>query len=115
MFVYQQTARDVLFNNAHDEYLQLQAEGGSALLIITLAGIVLVAKAGRARVSGDAGAHRCLRIGACAGLAGIAVQSIWEAGLRAPANLMLVAIVAAIAVRPIDRATTTLVTESTAA
>jgi O-antigen ligase len=115
MFVYQQTARDVLFNNAHDEYLQLQAEGGSALLIITLAGIVLVAKAGRARVSGDAGAHRYLRIGACAGLAGIAVQSIWEAGLRAPANLMLVAIVAAIAVRPIDRATTTLVTESTAA
>jgi len=115
MFVYQQTARDVLFNNAHDEYLQLQAEGGSALLIITLAGIVLVAKAARARVCGDAGAHRYLRIGACAGLAGIAVQSIWEAGLRAPANLMLVAIVAAIAVRPIDRATTTLVTESTAA
>jgi O-antigen ligase len=106
MFVYQQTARDVLFNNAHDEYLQLQAEGGGALLMITLTGIVLVAKAARARVSGDAGAHRYLRIGACAGLVGIAVQSIWEAGLRAPANLMLAAIVAAIAVRPVDRAAT---------
>ena len=114
MFVYQQTARDVLFNNAHDEYLQLQAEGGSALLIIALTGIVRVAKAARARVSGDGGAHRYLRIGACAGLAGIAVQSIWEAGLRAPANLMLVAIVAAIAVRPIDRATTGLEAETTA-
>jgi len=113
--VYQQTARDVLFNNAHDEYLQLQVEGGAALLTITLTGVVLVAKAARARVSGDLGAHRYLRIGACAGLAGIAVQSIWEAGLRAPANLMLVAIVAAVAVRPIDRATTALETETTGA
>ena len=52
----------------------------------------------------DGGAHRYLRIGACAALVGIAVQSIWEAGLRAPANLLLAAIVAAIAVRPIERA-----------
>ena len=107
MFVYQQTAREVLFNNAHDEYLQLQAEGGVMLLIVSLAGLALVAKAARGRIAADVGAHRHLRIGACAGLAGIAVQSIWEAGLRAPANLLLAAIVAAIAVRPIDRATPT--------
>jgi O-antigen ligase len=106
MFVYQQTAREVLFNNAHDEYLQLQAEGGIVLLIVSLAGAALAAKAARARIAADVGAHRYLRIGACAGLAGIAVQSIWEAGLRAPANLLLAAIVAAIAVRPIDRADT---------
>jgi O-antigen ligase len=107
MFVYQQVAREVLFNNAHDEYLQLQAEGGVMLLIVSLAGLALVAKAARGRIAADVGAHRHLRIGACAGLAGIAVQSIWEAGLRAPANLLLAAIVAAIAVRPIDRATPT--------
>ena len=106
MFVYQQTARDVLFNNAHDEYLQLQAEGGIALLIVSLAGIWLTAKAACARVAADIGAHRYFRIGACAGLAGIAIQSLWEAGLRAPANLLLAAIVAAIAVRPIDRGDT---------
>jgi len=115
MFVYQQTARDVLFNNAHDEYLQLQAEGGIALLIISLAGIWLTAKAAGARIAADIGAHRYLRIGACAGLAGIAIQSVWEAGLRAPANLLLTAIVAAIAVRPIDRADTTPATENTRA
>jgi len=104
MFVYQQTAREVLFNNAHDEYLQLQAEGGIVLLIVSLGGITLAAKVARGRIAADAGAHRYLRIGACAGLVGIAVQSIWEAGLRAPANLLLAAIVAAIAVRPIERA-----------
>jgi O-antigen ligase len=115
MFVYQQSAREVLFNNAHDEYLQLQAEGGIALLIVSLAGIGLAAKAARARVAADFGAHRYLRIGACAGLAGIAIQSLWEAGLRAPANLLLAAIVAAIAVRPIDRTDTTRAAENTPA
>ncbi len=115
MFVYQQAAREVLFNNAHDEYLQLQAEGGIVLLIVSLAGIALAAKVARARLAADVGAHRYLRIGACAGLAGIAVQSIWEAGLRAPANLVLAAIVAAIAVRPIDRADTTSTTGNTPA
>jgi O-antigen ligase len=115
MFVYQQTAREVLFNNAHDEYLQIQAEGGIVLLIVSLAGIALTAKAARVRIAADIGAHRYLRIGACAGLAGIAVQSIWEAGLRAPANLLLAAIVAAIAVRPIDRADPTPTTGNTRA
>lgn len=112
MFMYQRTAREVLFNNAHDEYLQLQTEGGIALLIVSLAGIGLAAKAARARVAADLGAHRYLRIGACAGLAGIAIQSIWEAGLRAPANLLLAAVVAAIAVRPIDRGDTMPAAES---
>jgi O-antigen ligase len=103
MFVYQQTAREVLFNNAHNEYLQLLTEGGAVLLILGLTGLVFLVKAARARLAGDAGAHRFLRVGACAALTGVAVQSIWEAGLRAPANLLLAAIVAAIAVRPIHR------------
>jgi O-antigen ligase len=115
MFVYQQTAREVLFNNAHDEYLQLQAEGGIVLLIVSLAGIALAAKAARTRLAADVGAHRYLRIGACAGLVGIAIQSIWEAGLRAPANLLLAAIIVAIAVRPIDRVDNTPTTENSPA
>ena len=114
MFVYQRTAREVLFNNAHDEYLQLLTEGGVALLILAIAGALLLAKAARTRLAGDAGAHRFLRVGACAAMAGIAVQSIWEAGLRAPANLLLAAIIAAIAIRPIHRTSGT-PTESTPA
>jgi O-antigen ligase len=101
MFVYQQTARQVLFNHVHDEYLQLLTEGGAVLLLLVVVGLVLVARTARVRLAGDEGSHRFVRIGACAGLVAIAVQSIWETGLRAPANLLLAAVLAALAV--VDR------------
>jgi O-antigen ligase len=101
MFVSQQTARQVLFNHAHDEYLQLLTEGGVVLLVLVLCGLGLLARAARRRLAADDGSHRFVRIGACAGLVAIAVQSIWETGLRAPANLLLAAILAALAV--VDR------------
>jgi O-antigen ligase len=103
MFVYQQTARQVLFNHAHNEYLQLLTEGGAIMLAIVFAGCVLLVRAARAGLAGDQSPHRYIRIGACAALAAVAVQSIWETGLRAPANLLLAAILAALAVRPLDR------------
>jgi O-antigen ligase len=100
MFVYQQTSKQVLFNHAHDEYLQLLTEGGLALLAISIAGVFFLARAAVARLAQDDGPSRAVRVAASAALAGIAVQSIWETGLRAPANLLLAAIVAALAVRP---------------
>ena len=103
MFLYQQTARQVLFNHAHNEYLQLLTEGGAIMLAIVFAGCVLLVRAARAGLADDHGPHRYIRIGACAALAAVAVQSIWETGLRAPANLLLAAILAALAVRPLDR------------
>ena len=103
MFLYQQTARQVLFNHAHNEYLQLLSEGGAIMLAIVFAGGVLLVRAARVGLAGDHGPHRYIRIGACAALAGVAVQSIWETGLRAPANLLLAAILAALAVRPLGR------------
>jgi O-antigen ligase len=101
MFVYQQTARQVLFNHAHDEYLQLLTEGGVVLLAIVVLGVLLLARAARQRLASAEGSHRFVRIGACAGLVAVSVQSIWETGLRAPANLVLAAILAALAV--VDR------------
>ena len=98
MFVYQQTARQVLFNHAHDEYLQLLTEGGGVLLMLVVLGLVLLARTAQLRLARDEGSHRFVRIGACAGLVAVAVQSIWETGLRAPANLLLAAILAALAV-----------------
>jgi O-antigen ligase len=98
MFVYQTRARQVLFNHAHDEYLQIAAEGGAAMLAAMCAGLVLLARTARAGLAADDGSHRFIRIGACAGLAAVAVQSIWETGLRAPANLLLAAILAGLAV-----------------
>lgn len=104
MFVYQQTARQVLFNHAHDEYLQILTEGGLMLMAIVLLGAISLTRAARVRLAADDGPHRFIRIAACAALAAVAVQSVWETGLRAPANLLLAAIVAALAVRPMDRA-----------
>jgi O-antigen ligase len=101
MFVYQQTARQVLFNQAHNEYLQLATEGGVLMLAMVIAGLVLLARAAKLRLAGDDGSHRFVRIGACAGLAAVGVQSIWETGLRAPANLLLAAILAGLAI--VDR------------
>ena len=103
MFIYQRTATQVLFNHAHDEYLQILTEGGVTLLLVVVAGLVLLVRTARARLAHDDGPSRFVRIGACAALAAIGVQSIWETGLRSPANLLLAAILAAIAVRPLDR------------
>jgi O-antigen ligase len=103
MFIYQRTATQVLFNHAHDEYLQLLEEGGVTLIIVVFAGLVFLVRAARERLATDDGPHRFIRIGACAALAAIAVQNIWETGLRAPANLLLAAILAALAVRPLHR------------
>jgi O-antigen ligase len=100
MFIYQRADKQVLFNHAHNEYLQLSAEGGASLLLAVLTMLVLLHRVVRARLAGDRGPHRWIRIGASAGLAGIAVQSIWDTGLHQPANLLLAAILAAVAVRP---------------
>jgi O-antigen ligase len=105
MFVYQRASREVLFNHAHDEYLQILTEGGVTLLAVVAVGVVLLARSARTQLDADSGAHRFIRVGACSGIVGIAVQSIWETGLRAPANLLLIALLAAIAVRPMDRMT----------
>jgi O-antigen ligase len=114
MFVYQRTAREVLFNHAHNEYLQLLTEGGVPLVLVIVGAVGTLARTARVRLAGDEGSQRFVRIGACAALAGIALQSVWETGLRAPANLMLAAIIAALAVRPVTGERGAVTTESVA-
>ena len=97
MFVYQQTSRQVLFNQAHNEYLQIATEGGAVLLVLVLTALALLVRTLRYRLMANDGSHQFVRIGACAGLAAACVQSIWETGLRAPANLLLFAVLAGIA------------------
>ena len=100
MLHYQQTATRLLFNQAHNEYLHVLAEGGILLAAagtVLLVGLVLAA---RQAIRDDRTPLGVVRIAAFAGLIGIAVQSLWETALRTPANLALAAIVAAIAVRP---------------
>src|SRR4029079_8099250 len=58
MFVYQQTARQVLFNQAHNEYLQIATEGGAILLVLVVAGVVLLMRTVRHRLMAHDGAHQ---------------------------------------------------------
>ena len=98
MLIYQTTDRRTVTNQAHSQYLQLLAEGG-ALVTVAL-GIVAVAfvRLAHQRLRADTSPAAWLRIGALSGLAGVAVQGVWETGLRMPANGILLAVAAAIAV-----------------
>ena len=97
MLVYQEGSRQFFFNHAHDEYLQLVVEGGLLLAvpatIALLAGMVLIVY----RLRSDRTPIFWLRAGAISGLIAVAIQSIWDTGLRTPANGVLFAVIAAIA------------------
>jgi O-antigen ligase len=97
MLVYQETPRLLFFNQAHDEYLQLFVEGG----IIFAGAVAWALVAGWREVMGrlrrDTSPVFWIRVGAAGAMAGVAVQSVWDTGLRMPANGVLFAIVAAMA------------------
>jgi O-antigen ligase len=97
MTVYQKQPHVFYFNHAHNEYLQLLSEGG-----VMLAVPAAVAIAGGAwqiwrRVDADRTAVFWIRAGAASGMLAVAVQSVWDTGLRMPANAVLFALLAAIA------------------
>ena len=97
MLVYQQHLRGhFYFNHAHNEYLQLAAEGG-VLLGITAAAAVLT---GIRQIGSPARRHdrsSGFRVGAASGMSPRRC-SVWEVGLRMPAPQHLRAL-AAIALR----------------
>jgi hypothetical protein len=98
MLIYQRTTPDILFNHAHSEYLQLVAEGG---LMVTVPAIVALAAwlaLARRRIRNDHREILWIRLASAAGIAGIAVQCLWDATLRMPATAMLVALLAALVV-----------------
>ena len=98
MLVYQQSDRKLFFNQAHNQYLQLAAEGGILLMLpLACAGGLFAAAAAR-RLRGERSAMVWIRAGACAGIIAALVQSLWETGLRLPANGLLFAALCAIAV-----------------
>ena len=97
MLAYQQGSRLFFFNHAHNEYLQLIAEGGLLIAVpaavAALAAVALMAK----HLGADRTAMFWVRAGAVSGIIAVAVQSIWDTVLRMPANGMLFAVIAAIA------------------
>ena len=77
------------FNNAHSHYLQVACEGGLLLGLPVLWALVSLAQLGYRAVRSDKGEMFWVRVGAAAGLAGLAAQSVWEISLIMPANAVL--------------------------
>ncbi|MGH9175201.1 MAG: O-antigen ligase family protein [Vicinamibacterales bacterium] len=99
MLVYQTHGRPRMYAQAHNDYLQILAEGGALVAIPVAATLVVIAVVLRRRLlrgTDDPPTH-WIRAGAIAGLAGIATQSAVEFSLQMPGNTALFVLVLAIA------------------
>lgn len=95
-----QTARtDMHFREAHNDYLQIAAEGGLLLGIPAAVTILLLTRAiwRRFRENADDRASYWLRFGATTGLVAIALQSAVEFSLQMPGNAVLFVVLCAAA------------------
>jgi O-antigen ligase len=99
MLVYQSGSRERMFAEAHNDYLQLLAEGG-ALVCVPALGVLAVFVAGVRRrliANDDDEMTFWLRRGAVAGLLAAAVQSCVEFSLQMPGNAVLFVVLGAMA------------------
>jgi O-antigen ligase len=99
MFQYQTAFRDQHVQEAHNDYLQLAAEGGLLLGVPITATLILFVRAvgRRFRARKDDTRGYWIRVGAVVGLMAIALQSIVEFSLQMPGNAALFVVLAAIA------------------
>jgi len=99
MLVYQTADRSQIFFEAHNDYLQLLAEGGVLIVIPVAVAIGAIVRTIRLRFKArrDDILTYWIRVGAVGGLAGIAVQSTLEFSLQLMGNLVLFAVIAALA------------------
>jgi O-antigen ligase len=102
MTIYQQ--RDLAYhaNAAHNDYLQVLAEGGVLVAIPAAVLLILLVRRAVAAVYGASvsPSEWWLRIGALGGLTAIGCQEFFDFSLQIPANAVLFAMVLAIAVHP---------------
>ena len=97
MAVYQVTPHAFYINHAHNEFLQLVAEGGLILSVPALVAGCAAAWCIARSLRSDRSAVFWVRAGAASGLLAAVAQSVWETGLRIPANAVLFAVLAAVA------------------
>jgi O-antigen ligase len=105
MTVYQSALRDVHFQEAHNDYLQIAAEGGLLVGVPALLVLMIFARDVRRRFreSPKEGTTYWLRVGAAIGLLAIGLQSLFEFSLQMPGNAALFAVLAAIALHQSPR------------
>ena len=100
--LYQSTSLTSHYREAHNDYLQLAAEGGLLLGIPVLLCLwQLVRLIGARFAAPDPDRVRYwIRVGATTGLLGIAIQSLVEFSLQMPGNAALFAVLAGVAIHP---------------
>jgi len=99
MRVYQTVSDEQMVLEAHNDYLQLAAEGGLLMGVPIVLTLVLFADGIRRRFSSgqDDPATSWIRFGAVTAVAAIALQSVVEFSLQMPGNAVAFVVVAAIA------------------
>jgi O-antigen ligase len=99
MTLYQSDSREMHFQEAHNDYLQLAAEGGVLVGIPVLAAIGIFVRDVRRRFreAPKDGTTYWLRVGSVVGLIAIALQSLVEFSLQMPGNAAMFALLAAVA------------------
>ena len=105
MTAYQTGNRQLHFEEAHNDYLQLAAEGGLLVavpVLFTLAAFVRDVRQ-RFREAPKEGTTYWLRVGAVIGLVSIALQSLVEFSLQMPGNAALFTVLAAVALHQSPR------------
>src|SRR5918993_810973 len=97
--VYNTAHTELHFQEAHNDYVQLAAEGGLLLGIPALVAIAACVRAVRRRLTDDRPdpMRYWIRFGAAIGLASIALQSAVEFSLQMPGNAVLFVVLCAIA------------------
>jgi O-antigen ligase len=96
--LYQTAGKDLHYNEAHNDYLQVLVEGGfvtAALLVVALIGIVVSAMA-RLRSREDGVELHWIRLGALAGVGAVGLQSLVEFSLQMPGNAALFVVLLAL-------------------
>jgi O-antigen ligase len=93
-----------MYLQAHNDYLQLMAEGGLLVAIpaLIVAGLIVAGIRRRLSSGHDDRLTAWIRIGAVAGLLGMAAQSLVEFSLQMPGNAVLFVVLMALALhRPV--------------
>ena len=99
MVLYQSSPRDSHFQETHNDYLQLAAEGGALVCVPVFIALLLFVSdvRHRFREAPREGMTYWLRVGAVIGLIAIALQSLVEFSLQMPGNAALFVVLSAIA------------------
>lgn len=106
---YQTVDLDLHYAEAHNDYLQLLAEGGALVCIPAILVVAALAWTARRRFREVAveTSDYWIRVGAVTGVFAIALQEIGDFSLQMPGNAMLFTVLLAIAVRPPNAARST--------